>query len=75
MATNNEVTYLGQNGTEQLVATVKILLSSKQDKGEYISASNIDQIAMLIESDMLPAVYNVDGKILTDKNNNVILRY
>lgn len=37
--------------------------------------STTSQIAALIEEDMLPAVHNLDGKILTDKNGNVILRY
>lgn len=34
-----------------------------------------EQLEMLIEADMLPAVHDADGKILTDENGNVILRY
>lgn len=34
-----------------------------------------DTIAMLIETDMLPAIHNTDGKILTDGSGRVILRY
>jgi hypothetical protein len=40
-----------------------------------IDEDGIKQIAVLIKEDMLPAVYNLDGKILTDENGNVILRY
>lgn len=37
---------------------------------------NVDeQLSALIETDMLPAVHDVTGAILTDKNGNVILRY
>ena len=36
---------------------------------------NAEQIEMLIEADMLPAVYDASGAILTDENGNVILRY
>ncbi len=42
------------------------------------SGGNVDQesqIAMLIEVDMLPAVYDTNGAILTDENGNIILRY
>ena len=35
----------------------------------------LEQIAMLTEADMLPAVHDADGAILTDENGNVILRY
>lgn len=34
-----------------------------------------EYVQLLIETDMLPAVYNADGKILTDSNGNVVLRY
>lgn len=37
--------------------------------------SDADQIAMLIEVDMLPAVYNTNGKILTDETGRIVLRY
>lgn len=33
------------------------------------------QLSLLIETDMLPAVHNADGKILTDENGKIILRY
>lgn len=33
------------------------------------------QLALLIEADLLPAVYDSNGAILTDENGNIILRY
>lgn len=39
------------------------------------SLNDIDQLSALIETDMLPAVYNSDGKILTDEKGQIILRY
>lgn len=35
---------------------------------------DIDQLKLLIETDMLPAIH-LDGAILTDENGNVILRF
>lgn len=32
-------------------------------------------LSALIETDMLPAVHDADGKILTDENGKIILRY
>lgn len=39
------------------------------------SIPDAEQIAMLIEADMLPAVHDASGAILTDENSNVVLRY
>ena len=39
------------------------------------SFDDAEQISILVESDMLSAVHDVSGAILTDENNNVILRY
>ena len=39
------------------------------------SEDETSQLSLLIETDMLPAVYNADGKILTDENGKIILRY
>ena len=36
---------------------------------------NAEQIEMLIEADLLPAVHDANGAILTDEKGNVILRY
>ena len=38
-------------------------------------AEDDSQLEALIETDMLPAVHNADGKILTDENGKIILRY
>lgn len=38
-------------------------------------SSDMDTIAALIETDMLPAIHDKNGKILTNENGNVILRY
>ena len=37
--------------------------------------TNQECLAALVETDMLPAVHDPDGKILTDANGNVIMRY
>ena len=37
--------------------------------------SDAEALNLLIEEDMLPAVRNADGAILTDKNGNIVLRY
>lgn len=37
--------------------------------------SDLDQLALLVETDMLPAVHNESGAILTDSAGNVVLRY
>ena len=40
-----------------------------------IAPSDAEVTALLAETDMIPAVYNADGSVLTDENGNVILRY
>lgn len=35
----------------------------------------LEQITILSEADMLPAIHDASGAILTDENRNVILRY
>ena len=37
--------------------------------------SDTETLNLLIEEDMLPAVRNADGAILTDQNGNIVLRY
>lgn len=37
--------------------------------------SDLEQLAILIEADMLPAVHDVGGKILTDESGRIVLRY
>ena len=38
-------------------------------------ATDAEALNLLIEEDMLPAVRNADGAILTDQNGNIVLRY
>lgn len=38
-------------------------------------ATYTEEVTMLAETDMLPSVYDTNGKILTDSNGNVILRH
>ena len=71
------------NGTEDdaLVLTTPQNLSeeakaqARQNIGAAKEQDDTETIALLIDTDMLPAVYNADGAILTDENGNVILRY
>ena len=37
--------------------------------------ADTETLNLLIEEDMLPAVYNAGGEILTDQNGNIVLRY
>ena len=39
------------------------------------SATDAETLNLLIEEDMLPAVHNAGGGILTDQNGNIVLRY
>jgi hypothetical protein len=34
-----------------------------------------EQVSILIDADLLPAVHDASGAILTDENGNVVLRY
>lgn len=40
-----------------------------------VTLSEEETLSLLIEEDMLPAVYNADGAILTDQNRKIVLRY
>lgn len=58
---------------------VKSVNGAKPDKNGNVEIDTLpddaEQIAMLAEADMLPAVHDPDGAILTDQNGNVVLRY
>lgn len=43
--------------------------------GDSDNESTIDQLQSLLEIDMLPAIENKDGKLLTDGKGNILLRY
>lgn len=40
-----------------------------------VEINDLKQLKMLIDADMLPAVYATSGAILTDGNGKIILRY
>lgn len=40
-----------------------------------LEKQSLDEIGMLIETDLLPATYNADGKILTNEDGKILLRY
>lgn len=58
---------------------VKSVNGVKPDKNGNVEIDalpdDVEQIAMLIEADLLPAAHDANGAILTDENGNVILRY
>lgn len=64
------------NKTEnEKVSSVNGIMPDKNGNVEVDALPNDkEQIVMLIEADMLPAVHE-NGVILTDENGNVILRY
>lgn len=66
----------------QLMGSVGDLNDLKtSSKSNIVSAINevaytdAETLNLLIEEDMLPAVSNADGAILTDQNGNIVLRY
>ena len=52
----------------------RVAALEEQEKEEQ-QAEDLAAIAALIEADMLPAVHDASGAILTDENGNIILRY
>ena len=50
--------------------------AAKQIAASAVGAlDDLSQIEVLMDTDMLPAVHDSEGAILTDENNNVILRF
>lgn len=52
--------------------------ASKDNLVDAINEANLsdtETLNLLIEEDILPAVCNADGAILTDQNGNIVLRY
>lgn len=54
---------------------LKAMGGGSSGSGAGAGLSDLEQIAMLIDVDMLPAVHDSEGAILTDENGNVILRF
>ncbi len=69
---NNHPPIPGDNGYWMLWDT---------DKGAYVEselptgATDVETLNLLVEEDMLPAVYTTDRAIPTDQNGNIVLRY
>lgn len=56
-----------------IISFIKLYVAkTSSDNGE---PKDEYQIATLIETDMLPAVHDASGAILTDQSGNIILRY
>lgn len=66
-------------GNADLTGVVKSVNGVTPDENGNVeietTPDELEQLALLAELDMLPAVHDVTGEILTDKNGNVILRY
>lgn len=60
---------------ETIDAGQVIIAKSVDGEGKITETAGLDEIALLIETDTLPAVHNADGKILTDQKGSILLRY
>ena len=54
---------------------LKELQNIKNNLPSSGSMSENDQLIMLIETDLLPAIHDTAGAILCDENGNIVLRY
>lgn len=52
-----------------------LVMPVEQTGGGSGMPTDMELLADLIETDMLPAIYNTDGKILTDEAGRIVLRY
>ena len=52
-----------------------LVVKTVDNEGKVTETEGLDEITLLINADLLPAVYNTDGKILTDNSGRIILRY
>lgn len=79
VSVSDEIYILGDGETIEDAPTDAVMVISPDGYVDIPSSGgNIDdlkQLQTLIETDMLPAVHDVNGVILTDENGNVILRY
>lgn len=68
---------LTKYNTEEFTPTEDYHPATKKyvDDSAKAFQDDYEQIEMLIQLDMLPAVHNFNGAILTDENGNVVLRY
>ena len=71
-----EIEEMKKNGGQGTVKSVNGVEPDENGNVEIDALPNdVEQIAMLIEVNMLPSVHDASGAILTDTNGNVILRY
>ena len=64
------------NQTKGAVKSINGITPDKNGNVEIeIVPNGLEQLSMLIEADMLPAVHDVSGAILTNEQGNIILRY
>ena len=68
-----EIGDLSELQTEAKNNLVSAINEAAQSGG--VGGSDSETLNLLIEEDMLPAVRNTDGAILTDQNVNIVLRY
>lgn len=71
----NAVPVIGENGNWFAWDSVanQYKDTGKPSQGQGVSEEG--QLQALIETDMLPAVHNPDGKILADERGRIVLRY
>lgn len=68
--------YLEENSVDVPVESVNGVFPDENGNVEIDALpDNAEQLEMLIEADLLPAVHDASGAILTDENGNIILRY
>lgn len=60
---------------DEQVLTDEQKAQARENIGAAKESTYTEEVTILAEADMLPSVYDTNGKILTDSNGNVILRY
>ena len=68
----NDITKIKVNGDPE---SSYQLYPRNEEFAKRGSATDAEALNLLIEEDMLPAVRNAGGEILTDQNGNIVLRY
>lgn len=63
------------NETTVKITPQELTASQRTQARANIAASDSEEIEMLIEADLLPAIHDKSGKIFTDENGKIILRY
>lgn len=74
----NKITLVSPSGTpfDITVSDDGVLsVNGTPISGGEVLTDDTEQLAMLIEADLLPAVHDTSGAILTDEKGNIVLRY